>query len=346
VIVVSTLRSGEEAAYDAYALRRPESLFYVSTRYRGLLCELLGCQDATLVARGADGEIRGVLPVLWMDGPLGRVVNSLPYYGSNGGVLASDDEAATALAAAWNGLAAETGALAATIVANPFAPDVHPDVTSNLHDERIAQWTCLDDGDPLERVEGSARRNARKAQSAGIVVERDPSAFGRLYEIHEANISALGGMPKGRRFFELVRELLRSDDDYDLWVARLDGVVVAALLAFPFNRTVEYFTPAVEHDARPLQPLAAILHEALPHYADCGFSVWNWGGTWHSQESVHRFKRKWGAEDRIYPYFVQLNDETLLDHSQSEILNAYRGFYVVPFSALRNQGGVSWDARS
>ena len=338
MIAVAPLRARDEDAVDAFLLARPEVLVYPSSRYRALLRRLLGCEEGSLVAR--DGEaIRGFLPALAADGASGRVYNSLPYFGSNGGVVAADAEAAGALARAWDELTGSVGVLAGTIVTSPFAVEPHPEVVHNLEDDRIAQWTPLT-ADPLARVEASARRNVRKAEVNGVRVERDPSELARLYELHDANLRAIGGRPKRRAFFQLLPESLRPEHDFDLWVARVDGEVVAALLVLLFNRTVEYFTPAIEHSARPLQPLAAILARALPEYAERGYATWNWGGTWRSQESLLRFKRKWGAEERPYRYLVRVNDRSLLDRPASAILAEYEGFYVAPFSALRESGGA------
>jgi hypothetical protein len=307
----------------------------VSTPYRRLLVRLLGAAEATLVAR-SHGVVCGVLPALALDGPYGRIVNSLPYYGSNGGIVADDGASAAALAHAWDDLVGAPGIAAATIVTNPFATGDHPPVRHDLTDERIAQFTPLDADDPLARAEPSARRNVRKAERCGYEVVRDETAFRRLYEIHHANISAIGGRPKALRFFELLPAVLEAGRDYDLWVARRNGHVDAALLVLRFNRTVEYFTPASEHDARSDQPLALILRDAMRHYRDEGFAIWNWGGTWHTQESLRRFKRKWGAEERVYPYLVRVNDSGLLERSAADLLEAYDGFYVAPFSAHRS----------
>jgi lipid II:glycine glycyltransferase (peptidoglycan interpeptide bridge formation enzyme) len=124
-----------------------------------------------------------------------------------------------------------------------------------------------------------------------------------------------------------------------VYVALLDGEVVAGLLVFLFNGTAEYFTPAVHHDHRSEQPLALLLLEAMAAAAARGCRRWNWGGTWSSQDGVYRFKRKWGARDGRYRYYVQINDESLLDAAPDELRARFGDFYVVPFSALRSSGG-------
>ena len=324
MIDVVEVGSAEPDGWDAYLRRHDGALVYASSAFRALLCELLGCVDRSLAAVEA-GEIRGAFPLLELDG----VLNSLPWYGSNGGVLAGAPAAAEALLAAYDDLA--TGAAAATVVENPFAPARYERLARTHSDERVAQWTDL----PAARIEPSAHRNVRKARRSGIVVERDAAELPRLHELHEENIAGIGGRPKPWRFFELVPRHLAEGDGFELWVARHDGRTIAVLLTLLFNRTVEYYTPAIEHDARPLQPLATILDAALTDAAARGFTRWNWGGTWYSQPGVRRFKRKWGAREASYAYHVRVNDEALLDATPDELLERFPGFYVVPFAALR-----------
>jgi hypothetical protein len=340
VIDVRVLDASLEDAYGDFLRTAPGALAYHSLPYRDLLADHLDCETEYLVAVEG-GEVRGVLPMMWA-GPNGaRVLNSLPYYGSHGGVVSADERAEAALARAYDERAADLGTAAATMVSNPFRPTPGKRAVHNLLDARISQVTPLDEhADPLECIEASARRNVRKAARAGFEIERDARELPALSRLHRENIEALGGRAKRPEFFEAVPRHLAEGRDFDVWVARRDGVVVAALLVLYFNRTVEYFTPAIAHDHRSDQPLAGILAVAMRHAAQSGHLRWNWGGTWATQDGVHRFKRKWGACDRRYEYWIQLNDESLLDESVDELRDRYGDFYVVPFSELRGDGGI------
>ncbi|HEX6025625.1 MAG TPA: GNAT family N-acetyltransferase, partial [Solirubrobacter sp.] len=300
----------------------------------------LGCHDEYLVATD-DGDVRGVLPLMWTGDDDARVYNSLPFYGSHGSVLAADPQAEAALIAAYDERATAGETLAATMVANPFADRQPPEPAHNLTDERISLVTELpgDEEALLALIEPSARRNVRKAQRSGIVATTDAARLPAVAEIHRDNIQALGGRAKELSFFEAVPEHFEAGHDFDVYVALLDDEVVAGLLVFFFNGTVEYFTPAVHHDHRSRQPLALLLVAAMTAAAQRGYRRWNWGGTWTSQDGVYRFKRKWGAREGRYRYFVQINDESLLDATAPELRERYGDFYVVPFSALRTSGG-------
>ena len=343
MIEVEPLRPADDAAWDAFLLDCEGGLIYYTSRYRDLLLGELGCEAEYLVAREG-GEIRGVLPAMWSGDGGNRVLNSLPYYGSHGAPVAQSREAEQALIDAWNERAADPRTVAATMVANPFRLEEPLEPVHDLADERIGQVTTLptgaDESAILSLIESSARRNARKAERAGIEIDVDASAWPDLHEIHRDNMSAMGGRAKSREFFEGVTRHLRPGEDFELWVARLGDEIIAGLLVLHFNGVTEYFTPATRHEHRSDQPLALILVRAMVGAASRGSRLWNWGGTWSSQDGVHRFKRKWGGEDRPYRYFVRVNDRSMLDAPPDELLGRFPHFYVVPFSALRSGAGA------
>jgi CelD/BcsL family acetyltransferase involved in cellulose biosynthesis len=339
---VEELTSEREDAYDAFVRTQAEALLYHSLGYRDLLLRHLGCRPHYVLAlEGA--EIGGVMPLMWTEAGGSRVWNSLPYYGSNGGVVASSRKARAALLATYRALVTSDATLAGMVASNPFADGGDLAPVHNITDSRISQATPLPfTGDPAEeiaaRIDGSARRNVRKAQREGVTVEVDPGEMRALARIHRDNIESIGGLAKETSFFEDVQAVFEAGRDYDLWVARRDGAVVAALLVLYWGETAEYFTPAVEHDARPFQPLAAILLEAMTHSARRGVRRWNWGGTWETQTGVYRFKRKWGAVDRAYTYYVQLNDLSVLNWPRERFGELFPHFFVVPFSELQLEG--------
>jgi CelD/BcsL family acetyltransferase involved in cellulose biosynthesis len=343
MIDVATLTAATEPAYSDFVARAPGALLYHSLAYRDLLVEHLDCRQEYLVATEG-GEVSGVLPMLWTGDDRARVYNSLPFYGSHGAALSQNDAAASALIAAYDERATAPGTLAATMVANPFVDRQPPEPAHNLVDERISQVTELPSSPGEEEalmglIDSSARRNVRKARRTGIVAALDPERLGVVGRIHRANIEALGGRAKDESFFAAVPRHFVAGADYEVYVGLLDETVVAGLLLFYFNGTVEYFTPAVDHEHRAEQPLALVLAEAMVAAARRGCRRWNWGGTWTSQDGVHRFKRKWGAREARYRYFVQVNDNALLDARPEELRARFGHFYVVPFSALRSPGG-------
>ena len=337
-MVVRPLTKAYEGEYESFLASREEALFYHSLAYRDFLHSLLGCDAIYLVALDG-GRLRGVLPVMYRDGPYGRLLNSLPYFGSNGGIVAESNEARRALSFAYNEIAAADEVCAATYIGNPFDSNGVDDIVSDVIDERIGQFTRLSKADAdashlMDRFEPSGRRNIRKAQKGDVVVERDPHALESIRSIHEENMSAIGGRPKTKTFFDLVPAHFAPGVNYDVYVARLGGETIAGLLLFYAFGTVEYYIPATAGGKRSLQPLAAILLTAMTEFAGRGYHTWNWGGTWKSQEGVYRFKKKWAAEERPYKYSIRVNAPGLFEKTAKELWAAYPDFFVVPYFKL------------
>ena len=327
-----------DAAIDAFVAAHPEGLIYYTAPYRRYLLEIAGGECRSLVAL-AGGRVVGVLPLMLKQGPFGPVLNSLPFFGSNGGVLAADAEAEAALVAGYDREAA--AATVAIWIAHPFMDTAAP--RHDLTDERIAQWTRLPAGGALPTgIEASARRNIQKAQAAGVTVRESPDALPFLEATHRDNLAAIGGRAKPAAFFSRL-PVMTYGRDWRLHVAEQDGAPLAALLTFEAVKTVEYVMPVLVESARSLQPTALILSVAMAEAARRGFTRWNWGGTWLTQEGVYRFKKKWGAEERRYRYFIRLNDVSLRRRSAAELSAGYPWYFTLPYDQLapaeRSQNG-------
>ena len=324
-----------------YVERREEALFFQSIGYVEFLAELLGARNETAVALRDDGEVCGVLPILAAEGRWGRVVNSLPFFGSHGGALADDEPTAALLVRHYNDLALHPLTAAGTLIESPLVPAA-AGIAHNRKDSRIGQLTRIRcDGEPERHILGlchyKTRNMIRKAQKSGIEVGVDNDQIGFLGATHRENLAALGGLPKPDAFFDLLPRRFAAGRDYKLYVARREGAPVAALLAFYFSRTAEYYMPVIRQECRELQPMSLLAYTAMCDAARAGYWWWNWGGTWHTQDGVYRFKSRWGSIDRHYAYYVQLNRPEIARQEKEAILDAYPYFYVLPFGLLEAQ---------
>ena len=355
---IEVLQPDFHEPYERFLLENPYSLFFQSLKYKNFLRQLLECEEEYLLAIEED-QIRGVLPLMYIRGNSGRVYNSLPYYSSNGGIISDDPEARLQLAAAYNEITNRKSTLSATLVTNPFVRheernDVSIDqpgeydsgsledaaeIRFNYTDYRIGQFTNISSqgkhgDDIMPRIDSSARRNIKKAIREGITVEIDHNQTESLRQMHQENLREIGGLPKSDEFFASIARQFTPGKDFDIYVAKKDGLIVAGLLLFYFNQTVEYFTPAIDSEYRSAQPLSLILITAMTDACRRGFVWWNWGATGASQTGVYRFKKKWGAREADYRYYTQLNDCSILEWPQADILGVFPNFFVVPFSAL------------
>ena len=343
------LDASDDAAVDALLARVPQSLLYATPRWRAVLQTLCPAAVEHSVGVFDDHELVGLLPGLVLPGPYGAVFNSLPFFGSNGGVVADvtqpwDRIAARAARTLDATLAARGDVIASTVIASPFAPQ--PEAYRALLrptalDRRIGQVTALpatsDAESLLARVHPKTRSAVRVAQRSGVVCaqEHDEAAWRALHALHAAGMEALGGTVKPWRVFATLRSQLEPHGQCALYTARQDDTIVAALLVLQHGQVAEYFTPATLAGARALQPMSGLIVLAMQHAIARGARWWNWGGTWASQEGVHRFKARWAAEDRPYEYFVRVHaPDALAGRTPTDLAQAYPWFYVVPYGAV------------
>jgi len=337
MVEVAGLAAWREQDYTNFVAAHPAALISYTLAYRDMLVELLGCEPRYAVALREETVV-GVMPLMSLEGERGTVLNALPYFGSNGGPLADDAEADEALGAWYAAEARAEGVLAGTVIANPLAQrDMQ--IAGDLDDMRVGHVTPLaGDGDAQARIsaaiDGSARRNVAKAQRCRTRVTIDNDAFEHLESLHRRSMEAIGAQVKDHAFFTAVARHFRAGTDFDLYVAHTEEEAAAALLVFYCGATVDYYVPAVSPEHRSEQPMAAILLQAMTDAAQRGFAHWNWGGSWPRHEGLQRFKAKWGGVRREYRYATTLNDQAVLSARPKEILAAYPGFFVVPFSSL------------
>jgi len=334
--------------YNKCLLSRQETLVYQSLPYHDLLKEHLGCKSVYFTCWN-NSDLLATLPFLYKeDKKLGVVLNSLPYYGSNGSFVfnaslteSNKKNIAADLIKAFTSFAAFLNASAYTIITNPLTEDdwANTGLKYEFTDYRIGQITMLPPhGNHLEEklmeiFSDPRPRNIRRAKTAGITTEvrYDTEALSFLHQIHRETIEGIGGKAKRKEFFEMIPKFLKPGE-YAVYIACKEKTPVAGLLLFYFNKTIEYYTPATVQGFRNDQPSALLIFEAMKDGIKRGFQVWNWGGTWKSQRGVYDFKKRWGAVDFKYNYYTKVMNKELLQINQDDLVNAFHGFYLFPFN--------------
>jgi lipid II:glycine glycyltransferase (peptidoglycan interpeptide bridge formation enzyme) len=334
---VITLENKYYKQYEDFLLTFKDSLLYYSHKYKDFLEELLSVKSHYLLAIDDSGQIQAILPLMIKNGDYGKVINSLPYYGSNGGILAKNEQSFTLLLEEYNNIVKDSAS--STYITNPLQENIK-ELEHDILDKRIGQWTSLDYQENIEEnimnsFKSSARRNVRKAIKENVVVEIDNTQINFLYETHYKNITSIGGKAKDKSFFELIEKHFEKNKDYNIYIAKLNGEKIGALLLFYHNETVEYFTPAAVSQYRTVQALPLIIYQAMIDANKNGYKLWNWGGTWLTQDGVYKFKNKFGAVDKEYKYFIKINNQDIYNSSKDELLKEYDNFYVIPFDKLK-----------
>lgn len=325
--------------YDKFVLEHGCSLIYYSQKYIKLISALTESEQRTLLALDQFGTILGVLPALLKQGEYGNVLNSLPYYGSNGGVLATCEQSTDVLLSAYNNYINSKNIASATLVSNPIGCDLSNKVDYSVTDARIGQFTDIfytdaHAGKLMQLYHYKTRNMIRKAQKSDISVDEENHMVEFLMITHQANMKAIGGREKDAKFFELFPTIFKAGSDFKIYVSRIDNKPVAALLLFYFRNTVEYYMPVICEEYRDKQPMSLLIYHAMTEASRNNYSIWNWGGTWKTQEGVYLFKSRWGTYDKEYIYYTKINNPNIYHSTKSKLLSEYPDFYVIPFNLL------------
>lgn len=352
---LTELTSQHESAYEELLLACPWAMLNHSLPYRRFLKDFLPSTavDHYLLAFD-DDELVGALPSFLIDGSIGPVLNSLPFFGSHGSILlrpGTNPATAAFLADALMELCRNHDVAFATVIETPFSDNedqLRRAMNFQYRDKRIGQLTTLPEGGSAEQVSESllalyhqkTRNIVRKAMRSGLVFGHDQSrkALDALHALHETNILGIGGIAKPKRFFYSIVSQLQADQDFRIYTARTeDGEIVCALMLLYFKDTVEYFVPAIAESWRTAQPLSALIHLAMRDAVlERGARRWNWGGTWLTQNGVYHFKSRWGTTDHPYHYYTRVfpDMQSLHGVSRQTLLQGYPWFYTVPFTVL------------
>ncbi len=96
-------------------------------------------------------------------------------------------------------------------------------------------------------------------------------------------------------FFEGIYNQSIANSDIALWLAILDGQIIAGALCFSAQRIVTYWHGAVLESFMPQRPVHLLLREAIRHYCNHGYQWFDFNPS-GNLESVRKFKSSFGTQ--------------------------------------------------
>lgn len=336
---------------DEFTMQQPTSLMYYSSRYRWFLHDLLPGAESFYVVAKQQQQIVALLPVFIKRGPHGTVANSLPFFGSHGGILASQEcteSTICQLQKAFYQLCKEKSVDVATLVCNPLVKGGKQQLEwePSFRDSRIGQLTFFPDCKTedteqslMAMFHSKTRNMVRKANKFGFDygIDNSEDMLNLLHYLHSQNMARISGKAKPLHVFKSLKKHFEPNGNFHIYVARHREKVAAMLLLLTFRDSVEYYTPVIHEKFRNEQPLSGLIFHAMQDSMNKGFRFWNWGGTWHSQDGVYRFKSRWGTTDIPYRYETKLFNQStdILKQAPEALEKEYPYFYVVPYGELQ-----------
>lgn len=322
--------------------------FWSGVTYWRILNETLVGATAEYLSVESSGDTIALVPSFRREGEAGTIVNSLPFFGSFGGVLcdpllsSSDrNQIGRHLIQYWS----DTDVTRVILIEPPFGSRVEQFLPNAKQVAgRLTHVTKLPDatvGDMRNTLFGhmhvKLRNAARKAANARVSLAREtsPTGFRAVEELHVSESQGMGRAHKDHRFFTATQRIALASGEVEVYTARdAESRVVAALLLFVSGSTAEYFVPVVHRHWRDQQVMTGLnLYAMLDVSSRLGVKRWHWGGSNFDQASLIRYKARWGSHE--YPYAYRQLDlgraGGLSALSRNAILQMYPHFYVRTF---------------
>jgi hypothetical protein len=283
-------------------------------------------------------KINATLPFCVYSGVYGPVINSLPFFGSHGGIITLEKTLSLSkeIVDALLLYARSIDCVAITII-EPLFNRVPEEIFKEFsyRDSRIGLYNevvhnCDSEG-IVQSFDSRARNSIRKAIKSGVnVVESHSSeSIEFLARVHFENMTSLGRKAKSKFFFtEFLRQL--PQENWIILEAFLGEERIASLLLIFTSDIVEYFTPVTLSEHKQIQALSLLILHGFLFAKEKQIRYWNWGGTWRDQEGVYKFKKQWNPKETEYSYYTKVLDETILNIDGQTLMSAYPFFYVYP----------------
>lgn len=259
---------------------------------------------AALDAGGCPVALFAPVRIALLGGPMGLLTSRAVAYSGVACRCGRDEQAALSLLLQAYGRersssvlftelrnAAPVGCLQPTLDAHGYQHEDHLNFYINLTQPETALWG---------NIRSSARRNVRKAETMGVVVDEvtEPDGLGPAYEVLRAVYKRLQVPLPDISLFVAALEVLRPAGMMHVFVARLDDTPIGALTLLIHQGVMTYWYTGTLREFSAFRPADLLVWHALKLGADSGCRLFDFGGGGRPDEEygVRDFKAKFGGE--------------------------------------------------
>ena len=292
MISVSEVRTYDEGvAWDNYVLNHAMASGYQLMGWRRVVKKVFGHRTVYLMVRDEHGQVRGVLPLVFVSSRLfGRFLVSMPFV-NYGGVLTEDFDAQRALLEAAASRAINLGA---THIELRHERLLYLDWTSTQHKVSMRLDLPREPGTLWQRFPSKLRSQIRRALKEQLTVRIEGiELLDDFYRVLARNMRDLGTPAYSRRFFEAILE--EFPKGARICAVYLGRQPVAAGFLYGFKNTLEIPWASSDRRYNRLAPNMLLYSSALEYACREGFQVFDFGRSTPGGPT-YRFKEQWGAQ--------------------------------------------------
>jgi len=328
--------------YENFLCSQNNPTFTSSSKHISFLEDVLNLSSNFFTAR-KDNELVGAIPFFEKNSIHGKVINSLPFFGSHGGVLSNDFEIKKQLLKMMNNYISENDILSSVIITNPFNTEnsiYEKFYNYNFVENRFTQCINLKSKTnelAWKNFEKRVRWTIKKCEKNNLsvkIVKLNKKNSTDFYEVYRIGMEIKKGRLKPPEFFNYIKSNFEDNQDYDVFVAYKGDLPIAYLLVLYYYPFAEYYMPAFKKEWSNSQGTSLLIWESIKHSIEKNIEFYNFGGTLANQKDLYLFKRGWGSVDYTYNYFIFADVDRIKTINVEDIKNYYENFYVISFDQL------------
>jgi hypothetical protein len=284
------------------------------------------------------------MPLRWRTGFLGPVINSLPFFGPNGGPIITsagryvEADVVEALILDLDLLAHELQAVSVALYTPFFESSALLErvFKADRTLERFTQYLRFQPDAPMRWPTRSRRAVIRACKNECSVRIGTPDDVPELLSIYADNCAAADIPVKPDEYFYQIVCNLCPKGIARFTVAEHQGRVIACLITVQCGSTVSYNVPCSRPLDRALQGNSLLIDEAAHHFQKLSYAYWNWEASVSRQHPVYEFKRHWGSVEGAYKILLRYprGITPFFGRTARDIADAYPYYFVIPYDSL------------
>lgn len=287
---VAEASSSDAAEWDEFVRSRADATFCHLWAWSAFFGDCFSHRSRYLIARGEDGRVEGVLPLIQMISKLGRFLVSMPYL-NYGGPLGSER--------AQEALTAHARSLAEPAPSRKLELRSRQPAAGGLAPGRNKVTVVMPLPDTVEELwqktfRAKLRSQIRRAQKEQMEIRFGAEQRPAFYRVFSRNMRDLGTPVLPRAFFEGLQR--HFPDEVVFGTVYSDDEPVAAGCGFVFNGEFEmtWASSLREHNAKA--PNMLLYSGFMEGMIRRDVAIFNFGRCTPGG-GTHRFKLQWGAQD-------------------------------------------------
>ena len=298
--------------WRTYVGSHPEGTYFHLPEWQAVIKESLGHRPFYIFARNEEGRLCGVLPLFQIRSALtGNRLVSLPFANACGPVAHSKD-AIEALVNRAKGLCDELKCRYLEIRMMKTSS-----LGLNVNEYYLNHIIELSEPQVMwKRIDHRARGAVTKARKLGVVVKVDNSAegFEVFYGLNLRNKRGLGAPGHPSDFFKAIHKHMNGH--LHLYLAEVQGKVVAGAIGISFNGLVAYSYAASDSNFLQYHPNDAITWQAILDSSNEGYRSFDLGKMSPDNVGLAQYKKKFGAEEKKLYYHYYPNVPNLVSSNR------------------------------